>query len=137
MSESDDTTPGGLVNYQNQCPHCSAINVIPADAEFTPEDDYCSSCGEHFYSFPEVLCTELLEHADRILHNQRRVNTIRAIVVALEKRGVTLNQFMIACEVLEYFDRQRLQPTDPATALPIFLGLQGEQELQKIIRRHS
>lgn len=54
MSAQDDTTTRGPVNYQDQCPHCNAITVIPADAEFTYEDDYCASCGESFYTSPEV-----------------------------------------------------------------------------------
>lgn len=53
MLAPDDTTAGGPVNYQNQCPHCSAITVIPADEDFSYEDDYCASCGQSFYTSPE------------------------------------------------------------------------------------
>ena len=79
----------------------------------------------------------LLEEADKIIRNEYRVTIIRAIVADLETRGITTNQFMIAGEILEYFDRLHLEPTNPADALGIFLGLEGELELRKIVRRNG
>ena len=77
------------------------------------------------------------EEADKIIRNEYRVTIIRAIAADLENRGITTNPYMIAGEVLEYFDRLHLEPTNPADALGIFLGLEGELELRKIIRRNS
>ena len=79
----------------------------------------------------------LLEEADKIIRNEYRVTIIRAIVADLETRGITTNQFMVAGEILEYFDRLHLEPTNPADALCIFLGLEGELELRKIVRRNG
>lgn len=83
-----------------------------------------------------ISCDALLEEADKTVRDAELYTLIRALVADLEKRGVTCNQFMMAMDIAEWFVRNRLGlPTHPDQAMKIFLGLQGEAALNKIIAR--
>lgn len=60
MSIQDDTTAAHPVNYQYECAHCSSITVIPGDAEYSYEDDYCG-CGEAFFTSPREEMDEIID----------------------------------------------------------------------------
>lgn len=82
-----------------------------------------------------ITTTALLEDADKIIRNHEHLLLIQALVADLTARGVDRNQFMMACDIVDYFRRLGSTPTRPADALKIFLGLEGERELDRVIAR--
>ena len=48
MSDQNES-PNHILN----CNHCGAVTVIPKDAPFEYEDDFCQTCGKSFFEAPE------------------------------------------------------------------------------------
>lgn len=82
-----------------------------------------------------ITTTALLEDADKIIRNHEQVLLVRALVADLTARGVDRNQLMMACDIVDYFRRLGSTPTRPEDALKIFLGLEGERELDRVVDR--
>ena len=48
MSDQNES-PNHILN----CTNCRTVTVIPKDAPFTYEDDFCQTCGKSFFGAPE------------------------------------------------------------------------------------
>lgn len=83
-----------------------------------------------------ITCPDLLKEAESIIRDHEALLLLNAVITDLTDYGVTRHQLFVAVDVLDYFRRLRMVPR-PESALPIFLGLEGEAALNKIIARWS
>ena len=77
-----------------------------------------------------ITCPDLLEEADAALYAQELVDRLTGDLAA---RGLNPVESMIAVAgIADYFRRLRMVPR-PESALSIFLGLEGEAALDRIV----
>ena len=79
-----------------------------------------------------ITCPDLLKEAESIIRDHEDMLLLNALVTDLAAYGVTSNQLFVAVDVCGYFERLRMVPR-PESALSIFLGLEGEAALRRII----
>lgn len=122
------TLCGGFIPFTDNG-HTAAIRGTAAKTDRTA----CKACEWMKYDVEPLTVTALLEAADEVLY---RREVYRRLNDDLARRGVDFNRLYIIGEVVDYFARLRMVPR-PESALPIFLGLEGEAALSEIITRNQ
>lgn len=90
-----------------------------------------------------ITVTPLLEECDQYTAHEMRVQArkdarlaaVQRIVSQLTERGVTVNQFMVSCDVVDALEYVNLD--EDVMSLPVYVALHGEDALNTLIAANT